>query len=758
MPAIHSEDISPLRSSEAPSLGEGMLLSIQAPDHPPQQVHLRSPRCSIGAARDCTLRLVAEGVQPIHCVIERWQTQARVQRLAPQTWLNGQDFHSALLRPGDRLQVGPIEIQLLALGPEPKQAPSPEVDPPMASHPQLEETASESLPASPELASSELKVEQPVQSARPPVPASDQKLRLECQREQTARRLGHQRAKRLVGLVRQARKEMDRLQTQIEQLQRDIETLQAQEANLRIQVEQHSALQRQAQEWAEIESRIHRRQQDLDRREAQLESQRQALEHQQAQWKAEQIQLQQELQHRADILNQQRAELLQAQTTLHLQLQELQSQQQELQQQQQLLQQQQQTLQQHQQAVTQKEQELAEWQERLETHQQALAEQEASLVAGQQAFQKQQELFQTEQEQWQDQKSQPESPPPEASMPRERMERYTQPPEPRSASHAEEILRRLGMMPNFEEEGDPGVASAPLEDKSSSEETTSSHSGQKTSNGADSEEDAIIHSYMERLLGREWKQATQSSCPEEEPISDPCLSAGRGSRHAMGDFGSEAGKSRPGYSRGRATAEWVPRAVAPEREVDLEAMRTLANLSACSAIEQHHRRKTQATVWAKFLLTVLSLALGCGMLWVWGGKREHNLALYAAGACFAVAALWGVQYGLLALKLAARSFGYRSPREPSPAGEEPPFPSAPSLESFGEQPPLSSPPEPFSLCSELPEDLENLPPSETALVSSCPDKEKPCPSDGASSALSPEDAQSAELGKINPSASEQETP
>lgn len=679
MPVSHPEE-SRLTSVDAPSLEAGMLLRIQAKDYPPQEVHIRSPRCSIGSGQNCTLRLVAKGVEPLHCVIVRSDRQARVERAAPGAWLNHREFHSAPFQPGDRLQVGPIEIQLVGLVPESKRSSSEaprSPAPPLAQQNAGAPVFLESFRAEGQGAS----VSGPKPSPKPeaterPVP------------EQTARRLGHQRAKHLVRLLRQARQEIVGLQTEIVQLRQQLEGLRRQDVSARAleESQKEELWNKRTQLLADLEARLTHRQRDLDRREAQWESQREAMERQWAQWKDEQEQLRQELQRQAQTLQQQQAELLQSKKALEEQLRQLEAQQQTLYEQQQRQFHQQQALQTQQEAAAEKQQELAAWQQRLETQEQALADQQAALAQQQAALAQQQQLLQRQQEQLekerqerQEQNLQGDPSPPEVGVPQERIERYTRPPEPRSASSAEEVLRRLGMMPELEEqEEDEPVSTAGRGIGSQAEisPTRSEPPGVETS---ETDEEGIVHAYMERLLGRGWKQAAQPHPADPQFQPDVRGSSGRTSRQTKADPEAAANEGEPQRHKRRGTAEWVPRAVAPERGVDLEAMRDLANLSASSALEHHQRRKALADVWAKFLVSVFSLLLGCGMLWVWGGNQEHDLALYAAGACFAVAALWGVQYFLLAGKLILRSFGFRSAesslRDSSQSAVNSPLPS-----------------------------------------------------------------------------------
>ncbi len=97
------------------SAGELVLSVLGGPRHG-QIVRIRSPKCSIGSDRRCTLRLRARGVLPMHCLIVRGCAGAYVRRWSPDTRLNGGGFDDAMLRPGDRLSVGPVEFTIVHTG------------------------------------------------------------------------------------------------------------------------------------------------------------------------------------------------------------------------------------------------------------------------------------------------------------------------------------------------------------------------------------------------------------------------------------------------------------------------------------------------------------------------------------------------------------------------------------------------------------------------------------------------------------------
>ena len=79
-----------------------------------QVVRLSAPKCTIGSASGCTLRLRALGVRPIECLILRGAHGTVVRACVAGTRLNGECFRDARLTAGDRLKFGPIELEVLA--------------------------------------------------------------------------------------------------------------------------------------------------------------------------------------------------------------------------------------------------------------------------------------------------------------------------------------------------------------------------------------------------------------------------------------------------------------------------------------------------------------------------------------------------------------------------------------------------------------------------------------------------------------------
>lgn len=99
-------------ASAGAAFGE-LSFRIRGGDYHGRLVRIRAAKCTIGAAADCTLRLVGPGVRPLHCIVQRGDTGPTVRRWSPDTQLNGRAFNDALLMTGDRLQIGPIELEVV---------------------------------------------------------------------------------------------------------------------------------------------------------------------------------------------------------------------------------------------------------------------------------------------------------------------------------------------------------------------------------------------------------------------------------------------------------------------------------------------------------------------------------------------------------------------------------------------------------------------------------------------------------------------
>lgn len=120
------------RSALLGDISDLLTLRVCGTEHDGRVLHIRSPKCTIGADRSCTLRLRGLGIRPFHCLILRGVEGIFVQRLSRDTCLNGQAFDVARLRPTDRLAIGPVELEILPTAAAPE--PGAPITPPVVSH------------------------------------------------------------------------------------------------------------------------------------------------------------------------------------------------------------------------------------------------------------------------------------------------------------------------------------------------------------------------------------------------------------------------------------------------------------------------------------------------------------------------------------------------------------------------------------------------------------------------------------------------
>lgn len=82
-----------------------------------QELRLTGRKCAIGSSQTCTLRIESPDVSPVHCLILRGALGTVVRRLAADCRLNGAAFSEALLHTGDRLAIGPFELEVAGENP-----------------------------------------------------------------------------------------------------------------------------------------------------------------------------------------------------------------------------------------------------------------------------------------------------------------------------------------------------------------------------------------------------------------------------------------------------------------------------------------------------------------------------------------------------------------------------------------------------------------------------------------------------------------
>ena len=652
-----------------------LVLRILGTSRHGQVVRVRSPKCTIGAGPHCTVRLRARGLYPLHCLILRGAGTTIIRRWAPDTLLNGETFTDAPLVPGDRVSIGRIQLEVVT--------DEPAVLPPVAS------------PLSARLT--------PPAPASPAPKAAALQARLS-----QAQRQGHQRVRRLLGELRAIRKQLAESQeasqhlTQTEararsevadreqQLKQITSRLQSRESELTGQIEQlrsdlaklESQRQQSQRQHTErntdknkADEQSRRRIAELEKSQKQLQSECETLRKKQVEWElasaesytSHQAQAE-ELERQKEAFDKQRqrdeAELAERRQSLDTQAKELQAQREALDQERQGwekgcadarqrvdkqladLAAQQVQLQVEMEALERKQRSWEEQKKQFEKQQELdeaqRAERRQALEAQAQELRLQRAVLEQEQQRWKEEQA-------EAQQRREESEKVAEPNEPEAAPHrvsldSLDVFRRLGTVPQWDEEPEATAPTSAAPLPKSSEPTAARsvpQAGTQAGEHAD-HEDESVDAYMARLLQRvrgETPSPATPPQPERPPVSaveTPALEA-------------DEVRSQPvmAHIKPATPVSLAPRAVAPEKSADLTAMRQLANYSAQVALGTHAQGQMAREGRMKLAVVGVSLAAGLWLLWAWWFRSAPNVILHAANLSFLIALIWGVQYAIL---------------------------------------------------------------------------------------------------------------
>ena len=643
--------------------GNALALRICTEAHRGRILRLKAAKCSIGSAAQCTLRLRARGVAPMHCLILRGPGGTVVRRWSSDTFLNDQAFADAALTAGDRLRLGPVEVEVLSVGSQ-GEALAPRSDASASTGPGLREAAAPSGEKLREL--------------------QDQAARLDAQRaELETQRNAFERQRRqwenqFCGGASQLAAETEWLNSQKAQLERQGSDLNARAAELESKLAQWQARKAQADvERSELEARtrdlqakaaeLNARASELDRRWADLNVQATAMEAERA-----------ELSHRAGELEAKASESDARAADLDRRWADLNAQ------------------------ATAMEAERAELSRRGGELEAKASESDArareldrrSSDLGAQAA----EL----QEQW-------------SALDRRAsdLEAKTTDLDGRAAgldqrwsevnAQAADLQRRatdldartaeLEAPPAaFPQPGDrwpqPWADGAPqgdtppdLADASEPPEETGLGLGDVPGpmKEVKEAEEESIDSYMSQLMERLRSSSGASGVAARSPRPEPC-------RPAVEPRGAAASGTAPpavalpvSQPQVRHPVQIMPRAEAPEKRVDLSALRELANLSAHLALNRHARKGLLRALYAKLMVTSVAVIVGVALLWMWNTMGCASNTFYAALAALMVAVLFGIEYAVLTGRLIVNQSGHldwksaqREPVEPPDSSVPPP--------------------------------------------------------------------------------------
>lgn len=104
-----------LATQGSPILDSSVQLALRVSGEEQAPLELAGEKTTVGSGQSCTLRLTQAGVRPLHCLITRGDQGLTIRRWADGTLLNGELFTEAPLQLGDRLTLGPVELELIDL-------------------------------------------------------------------------------------------------------------------------------------------------------------------------------------------------------------------------------------------------------------------------------------------------------------------------------------------------------------------------------------------------------------------------------------------------------------------------------------------------------------------------------------------------------------------------------------------------------------------------------------------------------------------
>ena len=159
------------------------------------------------------------------------------------------------------------------------------------------------------------------------------------------------------------------------------------------------------------------------------------------------------------------------------------------------------------------------------------------------------------------------------------------------------------------------------------------------------EEEESVEDYMKRLMAR-----MRGGSLEEEPklSSPPPVALAPATSAPPVDSTSPSKITLPAPVTERVPSsttspfnpeEYVPKALAPEKNRNMAAMRELANTSARSAIQVSARRRYGTAIALKLAIALIGLGVGVTLVMING--FNVNIGLIAAIASFLVALIWG---------------------------------------------------------------------------------------------------------------------
>jgi hypothetical protein len=175
------------------------------------------------------------------------------------------------------------------------------------------------------------------------------------------------------------------------------------------------------------------------------------------------------------------------------------------------------------------------------------------------------------------------------------------------------------------------------------------------------EEEVSIDDYMSRLLARSRGDSAtppNSSTSKSNAVRAPAPAPAAPAETPQPAPAKVDAETESETSATDEAGKTTLRAAAPERHIDIRAMRQLANLSAKNALQKHDSRRLSGSLRSKLVVTAVSGFIGVSLLIIHLMPKAHPVTLYGALASFAVSALWGWNYLKLAAELAGERTAY----------------------------------------------------------------------------------------------------
>ncbi len=196
------------------------------------------------------------------------------------------------------------------------------------------------------------------------------------------------------------------------------------------------------------------------------------------------------------------------------------------------------------------------------------------------------------------------------------------------------------------DESDAGQEELQSADEAAAAERESEASRQQVKQRADDEQS--IDDYMSKLLEKYGGKMEGGAAASQSQTTEAMSRQGAAPHASRPEVSLEPPKPASAPKPAMTKLE-PPRTAAPEKTVDLAAMRELANFSTRAAIATHHHRRNQLVLLGKVSVGVIGLISGA-LLLHWGDD-EQSWIFFGGLAGLIVSGYWFVRAGHMARSL-----------------------------------------------------------------------------------------------------------